>query len=304
VPTSFRSPGGEERLRELTAELETAHAIRAYVVPADLSIENVAERIRRATDELALRIDVLVNNAGFGTFGCYETIDPARCPSSIFAYLPSGMVRAADGVVINVASGASFQPMPYQAVYGAVKAFLLSFNDALWAENRSRGVRFVACCPADTETEYFDVLGNHREVMYGKPRPAEDVVKGTLRALDRGRPVESIGVRWKLTAALYRFLPRSATAKVSEVAGRPKDLTRTADRSPRNRFEGSGGIPRVTHRNVGRSCERASGVRGVFSKGLADWIDVEHFENHRLGTKVSSHVDVVGATWFNDSVAR
>lgn len=125
----------QDRLVSLAAELEGDHGITAHVVPIDLSTEGAAVAIRQATDAFGVRIDTLVSNAGFGTYGPYETIDPqldhklamvqvVAIVDLTHAYLPD-MVAAADGVVINVASGASFQPMPYQAVYGAVKALLL-----------------------------------------------------------------------------------------------------------------------------------------------------------------------------------
>ena len=222
----------EQRLKELAAELERVHGVVAHVIPADLSTENVATKVRAATDALGLQVDVLVNNAGFGVYGTYESIDPIRDHQQAMvlvmavvdlthAYLPD-MVSRGDGAIINVASGSSFQPMPYQAVYAASKAFQLSLNDALWAENRTRGVHVVACCPAATDTEFFEVIGNDDQVRFGAKRPPEDVVRATLRALDRGRASVSIGLRWKLMAALPRLLPRTTMANMVASMTRPR----------------------------------------------------------------------------------
>lgn len=222
----------EQRLKELATELERLHGVVAHVVTADLSSENAATDVRAATDALGLRVDVLVNNAGFGAYGRYESIDPIRDHEQAMvlvmavvdlthAYLPD-MVGRGDGAIINVASGASFQPMPYQAVYAAAKAFQLSLSDALWAENRTRGVHVVACCPAATDTEFFDVIGNDEQVRFGAKRPPQDVVRATLRALDQGRSSVSIGLRWKLMAQLPRLLPRAIMANMVGSMTRPQ----------------------------------------------------------------------------------
>jgi short-subunit dehydrogenase len=222
----------EDRLEKLARELESAHQIKAYVVPADLSRPEAAAAVRAKTEELGLRVDMLVNNAGFGTYGPFETIDPIRDHDQVMVnvaaavalthvYLPD-MVELRDGVVINISSAAAFQPMPYQAVYAASKAFLQSFSEALWAENRNRGVRVVACCPAATDTEYFDVLGNEEEALFGAKRPPSGGVDAALRALERNRPSVVVGLTWKLTALMPRLLPRATVAKVSERTTRPK----------------------------------------------------------------------------------
>jgi hypothetical protein len=222
----------EERLKELAGEIEAAHGVRAHVIAADLSQEDAVAAVSSATESLGVQVDILVNSAGFGTYGRYETIDPARDRALVQVgvttavdlthhYLP-GMVDRGAGAIINVSSAGAFQPMPYQAVYGASKAFLQSFSEALWAENRGTGVRVVACCPAATDTEYFEVLGNDDEVRFGAKRPPRDVVEQTLRALEKGRPLVVVGLRWKLTALMPRLLPRGVVATMMENMTRPK----------------------------------------------------------------------------------
>jgi hypothetical protein len=222
----------EDRLKALAHELESAHPIKVYVVPADLSRPEAAAGVRAETDKLGLRVDMLVNNAGFATYGPFETIDPVRDHDQVMVnvaavvalthvYLP-GMVERRDGAVINISSAGAFQPMPYQAVYAASKAFLQSFSEALWAENRHRGVRVVACCPAATDTEYFEVLGNEEEARFGAKRPPSGVVNAALHALERNRLSVIVGLPWKLTALAPRFLPRATVAKISERTTRPK----------------------------------------------------------------------------------
>jgi len=146
-----------EKLRALAQALSEQHGIRADVVPADLCREGAVQEVYRRTQTLGVAVDLLVNNAGFGTYGGFDTLAQEREHGEIMlnvtalvdlthAFVPAMVERKAGGV-INVASMAAFQPMPYQAVYGSAKAFVLSFSLALWAEYRKRGVRVVALCP-------------------------------------------------------------------------------------------------------------------------------------------------------------
>lgn len=222
-----------ERMKELAGEIEATHGVQAHVVGIDLSQERAVEAVSVATERLGVDVDILVNCAGFGTYGRYETINPAKDNALIqvgvmaavdltHRYLP-GMVDRRAGAVINVSSTAAFQPVPHQAVYGASKAFLQSFSEALWAENRATGVGVVACCPAAADTEYFEVLGNDDEARFGAKRPPRDAVERALRALDRGRPLAVVGLRWKLTALLPRLLPRAIVARVLARRTRPRN---------------------------------------------------------------------------------
>ena len=114
-------------------------------------------------------IEVLVNNAGFGSYGPFVDANPAHEDDEIAvdvsavvtlarAFLP-GMIARRSGGILNVASAIAFQPAPYQAVYGASKAFVLSFSQALWAEARAAGVTVTALCPGPTRTGFVDALG-------------------------------------------------------------------------------------------------------------------------------------------------
>jgi short-subunit dehydrogenase len=143
-------------------------------------------------------INVLVNNAGFGTYGPLSQADARREHDMIavnvdalmrltHAVLPGMTARGAGGI-LNVASTAAFQPAPYQAVYGASKAFVLSFSEALWAEVRGAGVTVTALCPGPTRTGFVDALGSDvsHTAVYGhlaapEPRSAAvQVLYGTF----------------------------------------------------------------------------------------------------------------------------
>ncbi|GAA3391945.1 SDR family NAD(P)-dependent oxidoreductase [Cryptosporangium minutisporangium] len=190
-----RSTGALEALAE---RLRAAHGVRTDVVTQDLTTPDAAEAVRAETDRRGLTIDVLVNNAGFGSAGRFDRMDPERAQREILldvnavvglthAYLP-GMVERRNGAVLNVASIAAFQPTPYMSIYGAAKAFVLSFGNALWQEYRSLGVRVTTLAPGPVATNFFEVVGTEA-VMVGSPLPAEVVVDAALRGLDHNRPV-------------------------------------------------------------------------------------------------------------------
>ena len=165
-------------------------------------------------------IDVLVNNAGFGTYGRLPDVDADRDHELIAVNVDAlvrlthevlpGMLARGHGRILNVASTIAFQPAPYQATYGASKAFVLSFSQALWAETRGSGVTVTALCPGPTRTGFVDALDADvsSTAIYGRLASPEPVVAAGLRALDRGRPVVVPGLRNWVMATAARYEPR------------------------------------------------------------------------------------------------
>jgi short-subunit dehydrogenase len=180
-----------ERLRELAGELEAAHGIRAEVITADLAKSAAGRALRDAIDG---PVDTVINNAGFGAHGTVAAEDPTVLERLVAvdvttvvdvtrAFLPE-LIAAQHGAIVNIASTAGFQPVPLMAAYGAAKAFVLSFSQAVWQEARPHGVKVLALAPGFTTTEFFDVAGN-RETAHGAEQTPEQVVTTGLRALDR-----------------------------------------------------------------------------------------------------------------------
>lgn len=159
----------EERLRSLADELRGEHGVDAAVHSCDLS--DPAERERLQTDLAAggRFVEVLVNNAGFGSRGDFATNAPERMLEMVrinvetvvdltARFLP-GMIRRGRGAIVNVASMAAFQPMPGAAVYAASKSFVLSFSEATRTELHGTGVTVTAVCPGPVKTEFTDAAG-------------------------------------------------------------------------------------------------------------------------------------------------
>ena len=184
----------ESKLNQLAERIERTYQVRAEVIVSDLSEVEAPQNVYEECQNRGIHIDMLINNAGFATHGCFEQLDGSRQQEEIMLnvlaltnmthlFLP-GMLQKKNGAVINVSSTAAFQPDPYMAVYGATKAFVLSFTEALYEENRKRGVQFLALCPGSTETSFFDVVGAD-EASVGKRDTPEHVVAVAMRALSQ-----------------------------------------------------------------------------------------------------------------------
>lgn len=219
-----------DRLEDLARELRTMHSIQVSVVPLDLAEPGAATTLRETTERLGVEIDTLVNNAGFAAHGDVVDADPDRLAAQIqlncgtlvgitTAYLRS-MKKRGRGTVINVASTAAFQPIPHMAVYGATKAFVLSFTEALWGETRGLGIRVLAVCPGATDTAFFEVAGE--AAAAGSKRTPRQVVAQALRTLGGTKSSVVDGAANALVARVAaRLLPKRAIIAIAERSVRP-----------------------------------------------------------------------------------
>ena len=208
-----------DRLERVAAELPTT----AHVVPCDLAED--AESLASRVADLGIEVDLLVNNAGYGTFGRFVDIEEGRdagqvrvnCEALVVltrAFLP-GMVARGRGGVINVASNTGFQPVPYWAVYAASKAFVLHFSESLHVELRGTGVRCLAVAPSAVESEWHDVAGVERIAVPGKIQP-DTAVKEALDAYERDRRVIVPGGIARWMTRVGGLTPRSVQLRVLE----------------------------------------------------------------------------------------
>lgn len=204
--------------------LETHPGLQVDVVAADLAAPGSAAELASKVADLGRRVDVLVNNAGVGLHGDFVGQDVATNAAQIQLncvtlteltgiYLPA-MTKARHGVVLNVASTASFQPTPGMAVYGATKAYVLSFTEALWKETKGSGVRVLALCPGATDTEFFARTGE--EFLTSGRQTSKQVVDVAMAALDKSTPTVVSGLANTLLATGYRFAPRRVMLEVSQ----------------------------------------------------------------------------------------
>jgi len=214
-----------DRLESLAAELRSQHAIIVTVIAADLSREEAPEELARRIDALGLTVDSLVNNAGFATRNRFEREDPTRIAEEIdlnvralvgiTRQLYPKLLASGRGALVNIASTGAYQPVPLMAVYGATKAFVLSFTEALWVEAKGSGLRVLALSPGATKTEFFDVAGADAQV--GAFQTPEQVVRLALTTLDRRNPPPSVvsGAANRATTIVTRLLSRRGVATLT-----------------------------------------------------------------------------------------
>jgi uncharacterized protein len=190
----------EDRLRNLAAELTHDHGIRAEVLGCDLTDPDARGELADRVRGLGLDVELLVNNAGFATGGPFVEGDAAQeiqqirllveAPVALCSAFVPGMVERGRGAVLNVASTAGMQPLPFSAGYGAAKAHMLSFTEALHQELRGSGVTVTALCPGPVDTELFDKEEHPVERV---PRVAWTqspvVARAGVEGLDAGRRV-------------------------------------------------------------------------------------------------------------------
>jgi short-subunit dehydrogenase len=221
----------EDKLIALCNELGRLTSIRAQYLALDLRLPDAGAQLFEETQKRELEIDMLINNAGFGSMGEFVKLDPdheldmiqlnIRAVVDLTHRFIKPMRDRKRGTIINVASTAAFQAVPYMATYAATKAFVLSFSEALWDENRSHGVYVMALCPGVTETNFFEAAGIDRPPMRTIQTP-EEVVETALRALPREKPTVISGWTNFLTVGAERFFPRSFVIKVAGKALRSR----------------------------------------------------------------------------------
>ena len=216
-----------ERLEQLASELRGP----AYVIPCDLV--NEAAALAGKVADLGLQVDVLVNNAGFGTHGHFTEIDPQReaeqvrlnCEAVVtltHLFLP-GMIERGRGGVITVASTAGMQPIPYEATYSATKAFARTFSDALSGELRGTGVRIMCVNPGPVPTEWQQVAGYEADWVPPVPGKisAEQVASESVRAFERGRRTIIPGFVMRWFVRINKPAPLGIKMRVLERMYRP-----------------------------------------------------------------------------------
>jgi short-subunit dehydrogenase len=214
----------ESRLINLCNELGRIGNTRAQYVAMDLAERDAPARLFEETQKRELKIDFLINNAGFGSMGEFTELDLERELGMIDLNVRAlvdlthrflvPMRERKSGSIINVASTAGFQPVPYMATYAATKAFVLSFSEALWEENRSHGVKVMALCPGVTETNFFDAAKIQRPPARIVQTP-EAVVDAALRGLARGKSHRISGWTNFFVTESERLLPRSTVVRIA-----------------------------------------------------------------------------------------
>jgi short-subunit dehydrogenase len=217
----------------LATSLSAVHDVQVEVLAADLTADDGVALVER---RLAGRdIDLLVNNAGLGSVGEFARLpldrEVEQVDLNVRALLRlthaalQGMVPNESGAIINVASMAAYQPVPYNATYAATKAFVLSFSEALHEEAKRHGITVTCLCPGPVRTEFQHTAGIKPERMRGKvllrymagTNPGE-VVRAALDAMEEGRAVVVPGAVTRAITETSQILPRSVVRRLAAVS--------------------------------------------------------------------------------------
>jgi uncharacterized protein len=217
-----------DRLEQAARELSTLHGIDAVAMASDLARPDASERLAHDIAHRALRVDFLVNNAGFGVPGSYASTTWAAqrdflqvlviAVADLTHRLLPGMIERRWGRIINVASVAGLMPgVAGHTLYAASKAFVIKFSESLALETARHDVRVCASCPGFTLTEFHDVTGTRAQVST-MPRfmwlQADRVARESYEAVQRGVPVYVPGRLYRWLVGASRLLPQSAVLAV------------------------------------------------------------------------------------------
>jgi short-subunit dehydrogenase len=221
-----------DRLQDLARSISEKYKVRAEVFAADLLQPGAPQELFDFTQQRGLSVDVLVNNAGFGAYGPFATVDQERllgmvqvnCTAVVHLthLFLSKMIQRRSGYILIVASTASFQAVPYISTYAATKGFDLLFAEGLAEEVKPQGVRVCALCPGSTESEFREVANqsqapavNHRQ------ETARKVARVGLAALAAGKSYVISGTRNYLGAQVQRLVPRRLVTSIAAKLFRP-----------------------------------------------------------------------------------
>lgn len=206
-----------EKLEKLCTELASAHEIAAAFMAVDLSEQGSDVRVFEQTQQLGIDVDLLINNAGFGSMGDFAKLDVDRELEMVrlnievlvgltHRYLVP-MREKRRGAIINISSTAGFQPIPFMATYAATKSFVSTFSEALCEENKPHGVHIFSLCPGSTDTAFFDVGKVDRAFTAKGMETPEQVVESGMRAIGSGKAKVISGWKNKLVARTSTLAP-------------------------------------------------------------------------------------------------
>jgi len=210
------------KLDDIALDIRDLYSVDVIVIIQDLSNNDSAEELFEATKQYS--IGILVNNAGFGVTGEFAKndihelekmllINNLTLTKLIYLYLPE--LKKQKGKIINVASNAAFQPVPFMAAYAATKAYVLHLSEALHEELISEKVEVMALCPSATDTNFWKVAKMDPKTTKLKLYSPDFVVNWALKALDKRRSYTIPGFVNNLTSFFIRFTPRSLVTKIA-----------------------------------------------------------------------------------------
>lgn len=215
----------EGALKEVASKIASDHGVKAAAIATDLAAEGAGAKLAADIRARGLKVDVLVNNAGYGHAGSFTSSDlktqigmvdlNVRALTELTYVFWDDMLKKGSGGVLNVASTAAFQPGPLMAVYYASKAYVLSFSEALWEEARGTGVKVSCLCPGPTVSKFRERAGTGKtRLARGAAMPTMAVAKQGYQGFQKNSRVVVTGAKNAFQAGLVKFLPRETLLKI------------------------------------------------------------------------------------------
>lgn len=215
-----------EKLLEFAAQLKSRFNVNAIALPTDLTLPGAPASLAGTLEGLGIEPGIVVNDAGFGAFGPMIRMDRANCRRMIdlnvqaltelsLIYAKTMADRGA-GRILNIASTAAFQTCPFLGVYGATKAYVLSFTEALSEELRGTGVTATAFCPGPTRTNFGTAAGLEADSPFDRfAKDAPEVARAGWRGMMAGKAVVTYGAFNTVGAFFGSKMPRSVVRFMS-----------------------------------------------------------------------------------------
>ncbi len=216
----------EDKLNEIKDELETCYHVKVILIFADLTNPHKPQEIFDQLTRQGISIEILINNAGFGSFGKFQDVDWSRQTQMLQLNIVSlshltklflpGMIKRGEGKILNMASTAAFHPGPLMSVYYASKAYVLHFSEAVANELKGTGVSLTVLCPGPTATGFQATanLENSRLMKMIKLPTAAQVAECGYSALKKGKVLVIHGTMNKILTFSTRFIPRRWTTEI------------------------------------------------------------------------------------------
>ena len=214
-----------DRLEQVKNEFNLIYNVNIHILSVDLAVDNSAETILNYVNKKNLTVDILINNAGIGSFGYFKELDinkeidqiniNVRALTELTRLFLPIMMNNETGSILNVASTAAFCAGPKMATYYASKAFVLSFTEAIYEEIKGSNVRISCLCPGTVKTEFLDKAGiKKKEISKNNMMTAKEVARLAYRDFNRGKLIIIPGFKNKLIIGINKIIPRSLSRKI------------------------------------------------------------------------------------------
>jgi len=214
----------KDRLEEIKGSIKNKHSVSVEIFDIDLSKLDSAEELYKKVSEKKIKVDVLINNAGFGMNGGFNDIDIDREENMLILNMLTltkltrlfvmPMIKAGNGNIVNIASTAAFQAVPKLAAYSASKAYVLSFSEAIAYELRDDNIKVTTICPGPTQSEFAQVA-RMEDSPFSKAPTSRDLAEFTYKRMKEGKVTAIHGFKNNFLTFIQRFVPRQMTINIS-----------------------------------------------------------------------------------------